>query len=191
MAVHVPIHWPIQDILGFNGTIEYSKRSPLLLLLAMLNCWPPQLSRSHHDTEVTNSGSVRAPMLPPEPSIKSVTAAHHSRAFGAQHRRQLTIADSDIVPANEEINRWQQWREQQRQPIRHPRVVVRQMTACHLDVIHDPTYYAALWLFKFYDIVTNQRPDSTIDSVLSMSKRGGEKQTSTVWYGFGETRDWK
>ena len=85
---------------------EYWKRSPLLLLLAIYNSWPPQLSRSHHDTKVTNSGSVRAPMLPSDPSIKSVTAADHSRAFGAKHRSQLTIADSDIIPPNEDVLEW-------------------------------------------------------------------------------------
>ena len=56
---------------GIQWHHEYSRRSPLLLLLATLNSWPPQLSRSFHDTEVTNSGSARAPMLPSESSIKS------------------------------------------------------------------------------------------------------------------------
>ena len=50
-----------------------------------------------------------------------------------------------------------------------------QMTAGHPDVVHDPTYAAALRLFELHDLVTKP----TTDGSVAVSKKGGEKQTST------------
>lgn len=55
------------------------------------------------------------------------------------------------------------------------KTALRQMTARHPDVVHDPTYAAALRLFKLHDVVTKPTTDGTV----AVSKKGGEKPTST------------